>query len=64
MLPQETDRILSEYIQRGIVSPRQIEDIQVMHGLSDPQVEDPVSTLVAHSVYMLDDEKAELSNNH
>ena len=59
MVSKIEDSITLEYIQRGIVSSRQIKDIQVLHRLSNCHVEDPVSTLVAHGVCMLDNEKAE-----
>jgi hypothetical protein len=59
MLPQETDRILSEYTQRGVVSPHQIKEVQTVYGLSHRQVEDLVSDLIAHGVCILDDDKVE-----
>jgi hypothetical protein len=53
------DDFISEYIQLGIVSPRQIKELQVAYELSHRQIEDIVSDLIAHGVCILDDDKAE-----
>lgn len=53
------DDIISEYIQLGIVSPRQIKELQVAYELSHRQIEDIVSNLIAHGVCIIEDDKAE-----
>jgi len=53
------DDFISEYTQLGIVSPRQIKELQVAYELSHRQIEDIVSGLIAHGVCILDDDKAE-----
>lgn len=59
MLSQVRDSIISEYIQRGIVSPRQINELRAVYELSHPQIEDLVGDLIAHGVCILSDDKAE-----
>lgn len=59
MLSTVKQGVVLEYTQRGIVSLRQIKEIQTSYGLSHTQTEELVSELIAHGVCILDDDKVE-----
>jgi kynureninase len=59
MLSRVKYSVISEYIQCGIVSPRQIKEIRSTYELSHPQTEELVSELIAHGVCILDNDRVE-----
>lgn len=59
-MPSKVDQgVVLEYVERGIVSPRQIKEIRATYELSRRETEDLVCHLVAQGVCLLDDNNLE-----